>query len=107
MAITATAPRAAPADDRPEGVESALASWLAREAADLPLIRLVVGELCRRLGDEGVPLQRVLVSLRTLHPDISTIGYLWRRGEAEVREVARGHDLLSTPLYQDSPIRLI
>jgi adenylate cyclase len=107
MAITATAPRAtAPADDFAGG-ESDTARWLVDGAADLPLIRLVVGEFCRRLVDEGLALQRVLVSLRTLHPEMSTIGFLWRRDEPEVREVARGHDLLDTPLYQDSPIRLI
>jgi adenylate cyclase len=108
MAITATAQRP-PAEfaDPTEGGESDTARWLVGEAVGLPLIRQIVGEFCRRLAAEGVPLQRVLVSLRTLHPELATVGYLWQRGEPDVREVARGHDIFATPLYQNSPIRLI
>jgi adenylate cyclase len=89
------------------GELSDVARWLMDEAAELPLIRQVVGEFCRRLEVEGLPLQRVLVSLRTLHPELATVGYVWRRGEPEVMEVPRGHDILDSPIYQDSPIRLI
>ena len=105
MAITATAQRP-PAElaDPTEGGESETVRWLVGEAVGLPLIRQIVGEFCRRLAAEGVPLQRVLVSLRTLHPELATVGYLWQRGEPDVREVARGHDIFATPLYQNSPI---
>ena len=105
---TAQAPRAPAGSDLARAAaDGDTARWLIADAADLPLIRLVVGEFCRRLGAEGLPLQRVLVSLRTLHPELATVGYVWRRGEPDVQEVARGHDTLDSPLYQDSPIRLI
>ena len=108
MAMTAAAPRP-PTEmgDFAPGDLRETVGWLVGEAISLPLIRQVVAEFCRRVAEEGMPLQRVLVSLRTLHPELSTVGYLWQRDAPEVREVARGHDLFATPLYQQSPIRLI
>jgi len=84
-----------------------IADWLLREARELADSRAVVSELGKRLCAEGFPVFRLFVSLRTLHPQVLAIGLAWRRGQQEASEVPRAHDILDSPLYLNSPIRLI
>jgi len=87
--------------------EQHIAEWLLREARALPDSRAVVAEFGKRLCREGFPVYRLFVSLRTLNPQVLAIGLSWRRGEAEASEVPRAHDILESPKYLNSPIRLI
>src|SRR5262249_21743323 len=82
MTIESPRPQSGPAP-REEGAFGETAGWLIRGAAELSSPRLVIGELGNRLNDEGVPLLRSLVSIRTLHPDLFTVGYVWKRGDIE------------------------
>jgi adenylate cyclase len=104
--ITAERPEAAsPAAPRPPA--DPIARWLVDQAPDLPSTRFVVGEFCRRLAADGMALIRSLVSIRTLHPQLEVVGYVWKNGVTEVNEVPRERGILATPLYLKSPIRLI
>lgn len=87
--------------------EQQIAGWLLQAARGLPDSRSVVGELGKRLCREGFPVYRLFVSLRTLNPQVLAIGLSWRRGQAEAAEVPRAHDILESPQYLNSPIRLI
>lgn len=54
--------------------------WLsdgARNAAESPQ---VLDELCQRLVGCGIPLWRVAVFVRTLHPDVMGRRFIWRQG---------------------------
>jgi hypothetical protein len=62
-----------------------VAAWLLRDARDLADMRSVIGELCQRLRASGFPLYRLFLSIRTLHPQVATLGYQWRRGDARSR----------------------
>jgi adenylate cyclase len=63
----------------------------------------MVAELCDRLVGCGIPLWRVAVFVRTLHPHIMGRRFIWRPGaEVEVREAA--FDLLDTAEFQGSPV---
>ncbi len=84
-----------------------IADWLLREARDMADSRTVVGELGKRLCREGFPVVRLFVSLRTLNPQVLAIGLAWRRGDREASEVPRAHSILESPMYLNSPIRLI
>jgi adenylate cyclase len=84
-----------------------IADWLLKEARELANSRAVVSELGKRLCAEGFPVFRLFVSLRTLHPQVLAIGLAWRRGDQEASEVPRAHDILDSPQYLNSPIRLI
>ena len=84
-----------------------IADWLLREARELADSRAVVSELGKRLCAEGFPIFRLFISLRTLHPQVLAIGLAWRRGQQEASEVPRAHDILDSPQYLNSPIRLI
>jgi adenylate cyclase len=39
---------------------------------------MLLDGLCRRLIEAGVPLSRVFVGMRTLHPQWGGYGYTWR-----------------------------
>ncbi|MBZ0232433.1 MAG: serine/threonine protein kinase, partial [Deltaproteobacteria bacterium] len=88
----------------PAELDAILAEALARE----PRKRLPsAGELGKRLCREGFPVVRLFVSLRTLNPQVLAIGLAWRRGDREASEVPRAHSILESPMYLNSPIRLI
>jgi adenylate cyclase len=84
-----------------------IADWLLSEARQLADSRAVVSEFGKRLCAEGFPVFRLFVSLRTLHPQVLAIGLAWRRGAQEATEVPRAHNILESPQYLNSPIRLI
>ena len=84
-----------------------MATWLLRDARDLADTRSVIGELCQRLLATGFPLSRLFLSIRTLHPQVATIGYRWRRGESLPSETPREHGIDREDVYLRSPIKLI
>jgi adenylate cyclase len=83
-----------------------LTDWLidgARSAAS-PALRLA--ETCERLVQAGVPLWRVGVFVRTLHPDIIGHNFIWRPG-AEVAVGTADFDMLDSPEYRRSPLAIV
>jgi adenylate cyclase len=64
---------------------------------------MVLAELCDRLLRCGIPLWRVAVFVRTLHPEVMGRRFMWRPG-AEVTIGEASFDLLETAEYRDSPI---
>ena len=90
-----------------QGRREALVRWLLDEGKHLARSRDVLGALCRRLVDDGIALQRVMVSVRVLHPQIVATGYVWRPEMAAAEQVDRRHDVLDAGEYLNSPIRKI
>jgi adenylate cyclase len=65
--------------NRTSGLIDATADWLMTQAlGDTSMERLIEG-CCRRLWAAGVPLQRVLIGYRTLHPLFTAVSHVWRR----------------------------
>jgi adenylate cyclase len=60
-------------------------------------------ETCERLLAAGVPLARVALFIKTLHPDIYGRGFFWRPGADVVVSVA-DIDIESTPGFLRSPV---
>jgi adenylate cyclase len=58
------------------------------------------------LAASGVPLKRALVALRTLHPQIVGLGYLWEAGRGVVRN-EHPHGELDLVRFQNSPLRVL
>jgi adenylate cyclase len=80
-----------------------IVDWLidgARSATD-PADKL--GQLCNRLVGCGIPLWRVGLFVRTLHPDIFGRSYIWRLGQA-VEQGAADFTLPDTEEFQTSPV---
>ncbi len=53
-------------------------TWLIDGARSAPLAQDVLTELCERLTAAGLPLWRVVVFVRTLHPQVVGRRFVWR-----------------------------
>ncbi|MCC6467100.1 MAG: adenylate/guanylate cyclase domain-containing protein [Alphaproteobacteria bacterium] len=81
--------------------------WIVSEGRDQRGLPELVAALCRHLFETGVPLARVMLSQRTLHPLVAARGIFWRQGNAGCTEqVDRGHDVLRDKIYLKSPLRV-
>jgi adenylate cyclase len=80
--------------------------WLidgARSATSPPRM---MAETCERLVEAGLPLWRVGVFVRTLHPDIFGVGFFWRPG-AEVVVNPWDFDIQDSPEFKNSPLAIL
>jgi adenylate cyclase len=80
--------------------------WLVGGARTAHVPEDVLAELCARLVAAGLPLHRVAVFVRTLHPNVMGRRFLWRPG-AGVEVSERPHALLDERSYLASPIALV
>jgi adenylate cyclase len=62
--------------------------------------------LCDQLVESGLPLWRANLSARVLHPQLSAINLIWRRG-AEIERIEREYTAIQSDAYLNSPIRVI
>jgi adenylate cyclase len=86
---------------------SAALDWLVRETHDQPFLDNLYAELCERLREEGVPLDRATMHLRTLHPQFMGARMLWRPGMAEPDMFFVEPQMLEDPRFLNSPIRAL
>jgi len=83
-----------------------ISDWLidgARSAVDPSLM---VAEFCERLVRAGLPLWRVGIFVRTLHPDILGVNYVWKP-DAEVTFGTADFNFLESPQYRASPLAIV
>jgi adenylate cyclase len=81
-----------------------LTDWLidgARSAGPL-----LMAQTCERLVQAGLPLWRVGVFVRTLHPDIFGRNFIWRPG-AEVIVGTVDFDIQNSPEFVNSPLAIV
>jgi adenylate cyclase len=82
---------------------ASVVAWLVEGARNVSRPEDVVAELCDRLVRCGLPLHRVAVFVRTLHPDIMGRRFVWRPGHPV--EISQGsHDVLATDTFRRSPM---
>lgn len=80
-----------------------LVDWLidgARSASDSTRM---FGETCERIVTAGLPLWRVGLFIRTLHPEIFGRNFIWKPG-AEVEMGTADFKILDSPEFQSSPL---
>jgi adenylate cyclase len=58
-----------------------IVAWLDDGALDAPGPRPLMEEVCSRLTGAGIPLERAAIFVAMLHPDISGLSSVWRRGQ--------------------------
>src|SRR6476659_789121 len=80
-----------------------LIRWLLSAA---PTRTQVLTETCERLTAAGVPLWRVSIFVRTLHPDAYGRSFVWRPGADVVINTA-SFDLPDSPEYKRSPLAIL
>jgi adenylate cyclase len=66
----------------------------------------MVAEICERLVSAGLPLWRFGLFVRTLHPDILGVNFVWKPG-AEVVFGTADFDLLDSPEFRNSPLAIV
>src|SRR5438445_7685367 len=81
----------------------AVVDWLIDGARSPPLPQQVLAQLSERLVACGIPLWRVAVFVRTLHPNVMGRRFLWRP-DAEVESTEAPFEFLETQYFRDSPI---
>ena len=81
-----------------------IVDWLIDGARSAPTGQQVLAQMCERLVAAGVPLWRVAVFVRTLHPNVMGRRFLWRPGIAEVEVGTASYDMLDEESYAKSPV---
>ena len=84
----------------------AVVDWLIDGARTATTLQEALAQLCERLLAGGLPLHRVAVFVRTLHPDVMGQRLLWRPGE-EVAISDADYAMLESETYQRSPVRIV
>lgn len=81
--------------------------WLMAEGRRAPDVARLLRGLVGHLAEDGLPLGRATVHIRTLHPLFLGVRYLWQR-DVDTIDVAKAeHGVLETPTYLNSPMRLL
>ncbi|HET7363939.1 MAG TPA: adenylate/guanylate cyclase domain-containing protein [Burkholderiales bacterium] len=81
--------------------------WLVAGAPTARLPQDVLLELCHRLQAAGLPLYRVAVFVRTLHPNVLGRGFIWHETTDKVEINEAAYDFLESDQYLQSPIHTI
>jgi adenylate cyclase len=85
------------------GSVSEVVEWLADGARSAPESPDVLKKLCEDLVACGIPLWRVGIFVRTLHPDVFGRSFVWRPGTDVVVRTAP-HTITTTDEYIKSPV---
>ena len=83
-----------------------LIDWMIDGARSASSPARMFAETCERLVAAGLPLWRVGVFVRTLHPDIYGRNFIWRPG-AEVEIGTADFNILDAPEFKASPLAIV
>lgn len=81
-----------------------LASWMLREAWEATSSAELLDRLGRQLSEAGFGVSRMNVIIPTLHPQMASNAFVWRRGETVVDERDFPHYGLQSEAYLKSPL---
>jgi adenylate cyclase len=88
--------------DLPGEIRS-LVDWLIDGGRTVYQPQDLLAELCQRLVAAGLPLHRVALFVRTLHPNVMGRRFLWKP-ETGVEVTEAPYDFLETDTFQKSPL---
>jgi adenylate cyclase len=83
-----------------------LTDWLIDGARSATSSTRMFGETCERIVAAGLPLWRVGLFIRTLHPEIFGRNFIWKPG-AEVEMGTVDFQVLDSPDFQNSPLIIV
>ena len=81
--------------------------WLTEGAPPSRLPRDVLLETCRRTVAAGLPIHRVGVFVRTLHPNVAGRAYFWHEDRDQVEVDSADHSWFATEDHLKSPIHAV
>ena len=85
----------------------AIAEWLIGDARRLNSSAEVIDQLAWRLLAAGIPLLRVSLHSRTLHPQFLGATSFWWRTDARTQEVMIAHEVADIVPYAENPVRRV
>jgi adenylate cyclase len=83
-----------------------ITDWLIDGARSVVNSPRLLAEVCERLVQAGLPLWRVGIFVRTLHPDIFGRNFIWKPG-AEVEFGTVDFKILDSPDFHSSPLFIV
>ena len=81
--------------------------WLVNESRDLRFADDLLAELGRRLIDDGLPLARATLHVRSLHPQFMGATMLWRPELERTELIFVTREMVASSGYTNSPIRAL
>ena len=99
--------QAAPAADKlaeSDHDRNPLLPWLLQAAPDLPTAKALTQAFAEQLVAVGIPLWRLSVFIRTLHPQLMGVSFRWWRSTGELEEFQAPHRILQSESYLNSPM---
>jgi len=82
----------------------AILDWLMTETRDERFLDRILVQMCKRLIDEGVPVARATMHVRTLNPQWMGARMLWTKGQDKADFLTFGYGIEDTSQFQNSPI---
>ena len=83
---------------------SAVIDWLLNEGRFLPTTADLLTGYAGRLAAAGIPVDRLNLVVRVIHPLEFSRAYYWRRETGATEEIARPYGLQDTGTFLDSPV---
>jgi adenylate cyclase len=84
----------------------AISDWLIDGARSAIGPGALMAQTCERLVEAGLPLWRVGIFVRTLHPDVFGRNFIWRQGQEVVIGTA-DFDIQQSPEFLRSPLAIL
>lgn len=84
-----------------------LVAWLVRNGAAASSARDLVEQFAHAMLAGGIPVWRIWLSIRTLHPQLVGTGYIWENDGKGVQQNQLGREILTDPRYLDSPVKVV
>ena len=66
-----------------------------------------MAECCERMVEAGLPLWRVGVFIRTLHPEVFGRNFIWTEGVSGIQMGTVDFEIQTTPEFQASPLSIV
>src|SRR6478736_7825186 len=83
-----------------------LTDWLIDGGRSAASPKRFMAECCERMVEAGLPLWRIGVFVRTLHPEIYGRNFIWKPG-AEVEIGTVDYHILESPDFHTSPLKIV
>ena len=81
-----------------------LVNWIIKSAWTSASISDLVAAFATELVRMDIPLLRLSLHIRTLHPLLGATGFIWYRGHEEVLQNHVGHDVFKSDRFLKSPV---
>ncbi|MGD8631198.1 MAG: DUF427 domain-containing protein [Gammaproteobacteria bacterium] len=93
----------APTRDPIPSSPNLFSAWLLNDAWKAASVRELLVQLAQCLVAQGVPVWRLQILIRTLHPELFATRYTWWRESGEVEINTAPHQVLETQEHRESP----